>query len=101
MYPTFLMFKKRHVFKGKFTARTKANPTGIIGGDNQFMSSVKKDNWARMQRLMRARGVSDENGEVLSQNTSSSGESTLVAHPPMADLDYPMADEDHPIGGTE
>ena len=99
LYPSFLMFKKRHLFRGKFTARTKANPTGIIGGDNEFMKDIKKDNWARMHRLIKKRAF-DEREEELSHNTNSSfssGESTLVAHPQVADVDIPMADADYPM----
>ncbi|KAL3907765.1 MAG: hypothetical protein SGILL_008742 [Bacillariaceae sp.] len=99
LYPSFLMFKKRHVFRGKFTAKTKANPTGIVGGDNECMKDIKKDNWARMHSVIKKRVV-DEHGEELSHNTNSSfssGESTLVAHPQIADVDVPMADVDYPM----
>jgi hypothetical protein len=44
------MFKRRHQFKYK--ARTKSNPTGIIGGDNMYMNDINKQNWCRIQNLM-------------------------------------------------
>ncbi|KAL3916614.1 MAG: hypothetical protein SGILL_005098 [Bacillariaceae sp.] len=101
VFPTFLMFKKRHVYRGKFKARTKANPTGIIGGDNEFMKDVNTDNWSRLYRMMHERrdaagnhhndmDVDEENTENLSYNTNgsfSSAESTQVAHPPSLETD--------------
>ncbi|KAG7373367.1 HSF-type DNA-binding protein [Nitzschia inconspicua] len=81
-FPTFLMFKKHPVFKGKFKAKTKANPTGTIGGDNEFMKGVNKDNFAKILRLLHRERSEDESSSQTMSSVSS-GDSTVPAVAPM------------------
>lgn len=87
-FPTFLMFKKRHVFKGHFKAKTKANPTGTIGGDNGIMKDVKKDNFAKIQRLLHRERTEEDESSSHTLSSTSSGESTVPAvQPALTEVD--------------
>jgi len=84
MFPSFLLFKKRRQYK----ARTKSNPTGIIGGDNIYMKNVNKRNWGKIKRLMHRRddwsssyNIHREDELSSQSTTTSSGESAMAVEP--------------------
>jgi hypothetical protein len=81
--PSFLMFQRRH---HKYKARTKSNPTGIIGGENVHMKHINKSNWRKIKRLLNRRQYdedwasinSHQHDEIDSSASLSSGESAIA-----------------------